>query len=430
MSSVSVSVENPRKLTRETAILVGGGAMAGLVTSGLNLIAGEPVAALGALAFGGVVGLLVNLTDPRAGTPMLRLVLAILGGVTMALLLGLHWAPAAVVGGVLLGLALSLDDGDTRVERAFIVGMYGLALAGATFVTQTLAPLFDSALAASVFSGSTWGVFLAFAGGLKRLKWSRDEVIAEFDEALAELRGDERATLRSGRVLYEQIVRELDRTTDAGMRARAMEIADETSRALVAITRRADELRVAAERTSSRPLQQRIVDLDARIRDARDATVRRELEATLDELVQQVKVRRRFEVARARLEARQQRCFTALERLHVSLVQSSSGADDVAVRESIDSLERLTDEVRWRNLSVDELVEDGAPDGDDVVDSEDVVAEIRAELDAAADDEVVEPEAETVLHGAETGASLAEEPGGTDGHVEVESASEVATSRH
>ena len=105
--SVSVSVENPRKLTKETLIFVGGGALSGLVASGLFLVAGDAVPALGALAFGGVVGLLANLSDPKAGTPMLRLVLAVLAGIAMAglLMLSVPWAVAAAVAGGLFGLA-------------------------------------------------------------------------------------------------------------------------------------------------------------------------------------------------------------------------------------------------------------------------------------------------------------------------------------
>lgn len=427
--SVSVSVENPRKLTKETLILVGGGALSGLVASGLHLIAGSTNAALGALAFGGIVGLLVNLTDPKAGTPMLRLVLAMLAGIAMAGLLSVHWALAALVGGVLFGVAFSLEDGDSTLERGFFAALYGLALVGGLFVSNVLGSMIDVALAANVFAASTWGLFLAFAGGLKRVKWSRDEVMADFADAYAELKGDERETIRNGRVLYEQIVRELDRTEDASHRNRAVEIATETSRALIALTRRSQQLRQGAERTSQRGLQARIVALDERIQAAKDATVRRELEATLDQLVEQVKVRRRFEVARARLEARQQRCFTALERLHVSLIQSGTGADDAAVVESIESLEKLSDEIRWRNLSVDELVEDADPseiDGD----TDDIVAELRALSETSfaeedeQDDEVVlatgdEEEATVLDTSAIADDGGIDEPPGTDGSVEV-----------
>lgn len=433
--SVSVSVESPRKLTKETLILVGGGAGAGIVATGLNLIAGNPVPALGALAFGGVVGLLANLTDPKAGTPMLRLVLAICGGAAMAILLFVHWALAAAAMGVFLGLSFSLEDGDNVLERSFMVGMYALALMGGVFVTRTLGPMFTGAeLFGNIFVGATWGVFLAFAGGLKRIRWNRDEVMAEFKDAYAELRGDDRETIRNGRILYEQILKELERTKEPDTRDRALEIANETSRALIAITSRSQQLRVAAERTAHRQLQSRIVDLDARIQASTDATVRRELEATLEELVEQVKARKRFDVARARLEARQQRCFTALERLHVSLVQSSSGADDVAVIESIESLEKLSDELRWRNLSVDELVGDGAPDPSLTQETDDIVAEIRAELDSASEAGHAEEDesSQTVL---DTGASTddarsSDEPPGTDGSVDVAAEQQAHAGSH
>jgi hypothetical protein len=423
--SVSASVDNPRKLTRESLILVGGGALSGLVATGLNLIAGETVFVLTALAFGGVVGLLANLSDPKAGTPMLRLVLSILGGGAMAALGFVHWALGAAVGGVLLGLAFSLEDGENAMERAVFAGIYGLALIGGLFVTRVLGPMFEIDFASQLFTGATWGVFLAFAGGLKRVQWARDELMSEFKDAYAEMEGPERETIRSGKVLYEQIVKELERTREASTRDRAVEIATETSRALIALTRRSRELRIGALRTSQRQLGSRIVELDERIKNSQDPTVRRELEATLDELVEQVKVRKRFEVARARLEARQQRCFTALERLHVSLVQSASGADDGAVRESIESLERLSDEIRWRNLSVDQLVDGADEEMGEEFDARVIIEEFREEAapdretPVTTDEDVQEdePETQTVLDSgvASDGDDVDEEPPGTDG---------------
>lgn len=425
------TVENPRKLTKEALILLGGGAVSGLVASALQLVAGSANPALGALAFGGVVGLLVNLTDPKTGTPMLRLVLSMLAGIVMAALLSVHWSLAAAAGGILFGAAFSLEDGDSTVERGVFAAIYGLALVGGMYVTNVLGSFIDIALVANIFGASTWGLFLAFAGGLKRVKWSRDELASEFNDAYAEVKGDERETIRTGRILYDQIVKELDRSRDDSHRERAIEIANETSRALIALTRRAQQLRDGAERTSHRGLQSRIVALDERIQASKDATVRRELEATLEQLVEQVKVRRRFDVARARLEARQQRCFTALERLHVSLVQSGSGADDAAVLESIESLEKLSDEIRWRNLSVDELVADTDGDAVEEPDTDDIIAELRAEMDS----EAAEADAEEVVldsaapQAAEDRTVLdtsgssddgdADEPPGTDGSVEV-----------
>lgn len=437
--SVSVTVENKRKFTKESLIFVGGGLVSGVIASILYLIAGSTVPALAALSFGGVVGLLANLTDPKAGTPMLRLVLAIIAGASMALLLPVHWAAGGAAAGLFLGMAFSLEDGDSTLEKGFFAIMYAVAMIGGLFVSNNVGGQMDPGLAQTVFAGSTWGVFLAFAGGLKRLKWTRDELLAEFADAQAELKGDERETIRNGRVLYDQIMRELDRTKDNALRDRGVEIAAETSRALIAITRRAQQLKDGAQRTANRRLQQRIVELDERIQAATDTTVKKELQATLDEMVEQVKVRRRFDVAGARLEARQQRCFTALERLHVALVQSGSGADDGAVQESIQSLEKLSEEIRWRNLSVDELVEGTEEDVDSTSGekTEAIVAEIRAELDAefptedepnvdvVADEPLEEGEEVVFESAADDGADA---PPGTDGSVSaVESATEVAS---
>ena len=445
--SVSVSVDSPRKLTKETLILLGGGAISGLVASGLHLIAGTTNPALSALAFGGVIGLMVNFADPRDGAPTLRLVLAVLAGIAMAILLSVHWAAAAAVGGLLFGAAFSLDN--TGAEKAFFGVLFALAMTGGLYVSNVLGAFIDVAFVQNVFAASTWGLFLAFASGLKRVQWSRDEVRAEFADAYAELNGAERETIHNGRVLYDQILRELERTNDKSQAERAIEIATETSRALIAITQRSQQLREGAAKTSQRGLQSRIVALDERIQNAKDKTVRKELEATLEQLVEQVKVRKRFDVARARLEARQQRCFTALERLHVALVQSGTGADDAAVLDSIESLEKLSDEIRWRNLSVDELVGDSDEVPNEDTETDDIVAELRAELESSSEgehddegdveleasldesDEVVldEPQGRTVLDtGASSTDGTADEPPGTDGSVEVAAEPAHATS--
>ncbi len=413
----SVSLKAPRKYSREIMLLVGGGALAGVVATLLNAIAGASEPALFALSFGGIVGLLTNLTDPREGTPALRLVLAIIGGASMALLLAVNSFAAAAALGLFIGMSLSLDHGDSSAERAFVVVMHALALVPAAFVVEVLAPMIPTELAQLVFSGGVFGVFLSFASGLKRVDWQRDELLAEFKDAYADLRGEERETIRSGRIIYEQIVRELERA-EQQTRDRAADIASETGHALIAITRRSQQLRSAVEKTGHRQLQSRIAEIDRRIEEARDATVERELRATLKELAEQVKARRRFDVARARLEARQQRCFTALERLHVSLVQASAG-DDAGVIESIESLERISDEIRWRNLSVDELVGDEVEPEASEADVDEILADARAGvvLDGADSDSTEEG---TVLDtGAAEDESPTDEPPGTDGSVEV-----------
>lgn len=434
--SVSVSLSENRAFGRESLIAIGGGVLSGVVATGLGVIAGATLPQLAALAFGALVGLAANFADDTNSTPMLRLILAIAGGAAMALLWPLNALIAGAAGGVLLGSAFVLGEEHSTVERLGLIGLYGLWMTAAVFVTQTLSGLVESAFIANVFTGATWGTFLAFAGGLRRLEWRRDEVLATFKAAEADLHGELASTVTSGRVLYEQILRELERAP-AKDRERASEIASETSQALIALCRRADELQSASERTSERKLQMRVVELDERIAGTDDASVRRELEAALDELLHQVKVRKRLDVARARLEARQQRCFTALERLHVSLIQSGTGGsgDDAAVLESLSSLEKLTDEIRWRNLSVEELCGPAdSPDASLEIDDDDLIATIRAGLESKPDvaRDVVsndEPaETPTVLDTAafadDVDASpegLSDGPPGTDGNLESES---------
>lgn len=440
--SVSVSLREERAFGRESLIAIGGGVASGVVATGLAVIAGATLPQLAALAFGAIVGLAANFADDTNSTPMLRLILAIAGGATMAMVWPVHAVLAGAVGGLFLGGAFALGEDHSTFERSAIIAVYAVWMAAAVYVTQTLAGVVESALVANVFTGATWGTFLAFAGGLRRLDWKRDEVLANFREAEADLTGELAQTLKSGRILYEQILQELERTPERD-HERAYEIASETSQALIALCRRAEELRSAAERTSARKLQLRVVELDERIGATGDATVKRELQAALDELLEQVKVRQRMDVARARLEARQQRCFTALERLHVSLIQSGTGgaADDAAVIESLVSLEKLTDEIRWRNLSVEELCDDdGSLDEESTGDDEELIASIRAELDVNGDGVVDEAERAAAAEDASgtvldtsafadevepTDKGLDDGPPGTDGHLESESAEHV-----
>ncbi len=433
--SVSVSISNTRALNREIILLVASGGVSGLVAAGLELLAGQPHPELSVLSFGAVVGLAANLTDSKEGTPMLRLVLALLGGAAMAILMSLNPIAAAAVGGGLIGGALTVGEGYAGMEKAGVWLVHAIGLAIAMFVTGVLATqFFSAAVMVNLFQGAVWGLFMAFAGGLARLNWSRDEVLSQFREAEADLKGSSEENMRNGRQLYEQILAELDRAQQAENRERAKEIAIETARALIALARRADELRVASEVKLRRHLPSRVVELDERIKAEKDATVRKELQATLDELIEQVRVRNRLQVARARLEARQQRCFTAMERLHVALIQGGSGEHaDSALEESMNSLEKLSEEIRWRNLSVDELCE-----GAEVESDEELVADMMAETereesepsedgDESNDAEEVQFDTEAPEEEVETGTvldteSLSDEPktastDGTDGTV-------------
>ena len=112
--------------------------------------------------------------------------------------------------------------------------IYAVALGVAAFVAGVLVPQFFAAgLLGNVFQGGIWGLFLAFAAGLSHLDWSRDEILSEFREAEADLKGTSKESMKNGRQLYEQIVVELSRATEMETQNRAREIATETARALI-----------------------------------------------------------------------------------------------------------------------------------------------------------------------------------------------------
>lgn len=424
--TVRVSLTNPRVYQREAVLLFGGGALSGGVAAVLQVIAGAPISELSALAFGAIVGLLANLTDSKQGTPMLRLTGALVGGAAMAGLWQIHPIMAGLVGGGFLGLSLSVGEARSHAERVGIWLLYSVALAAGVFVTSRLGGTFaDNSFALSLMTGGVWGLFLAFAAGLKRLEWQRDELWSEFRDAEAELKGAEAEDITSGRVLYEAILKELERSKETDLKDRARGITEETCRALIAFAKRSSELQYAADVTQHRQLRKRVVDMQERMQTTRDPQVIKEMEATLHELTEQLRVRARLEVARLRLEARRQRCFTALERLHVSLLQSGGGAFDSALEESIESLERLTDEVSWRNLSVDELA------GDSVGESlEELVNGVEPQVEFARDD--VEPNSggsEVVLDtSCDTLERTQDQSDGTDGTVREESLEEEHSS--
>ena len=357
--SVRISLENSRYYQRDVVHFFGGGAIAGAVAFILHLVAGAPVSSLLALSFGSTLGLMSNLMDSREGTPMLRLVLSVLAGVVMMLTWNVEPMLSSALCGAFLSMAFTLGEG-TRVEKLGWAMLFSIAMVGGVWVSTSIGFLMlsSSTFAFSLASGAIWGLFLSFAAGLRRLRFDRDELWSKLNEAEKDLRGEEAQDIRQGRALYEAIQRELERTKEVDLKARALAITRETTEALVAFARRAEELQTALEVTRSRQLEERAKVLRAELLAIRDQHLAREVEATLREVVEQIQVNKKLEVARRRIEAKKQRCFTALERLHVSLLQGGHGAADSALAESVSNLERLTDEVEWRNLSVDELVGD------------------------------------------------------------------------
>ncbi len=390
---LSVSLNNSRAFGRESRVLIGGGILAGFIASVLGTAVGTVTPLLTVLTFGAIIGLLANFSDLKSGTPMLRLILSILGGVSWVLLMPFHWAIGAAVAGLFFGAAFSSGEGESMTDKLTGWVIFSAALTLAVFTTNGLfSTLFD--ILQNVLSGATWGLFLAFAAGLKRIEWIRNETLSSFRESYSEAAGEERESLYSGRILYEQILTELKRVDDKTSK-RARVIADETSHALITLTRRSGELKLAEERTRGRNLESRVFELDQKISKTKDVTVKKELQAALHEMVEQLRVRRRFGSARARLDARVQRCFTALERLHLSLVQVGSGDNDSILEESLLSMEKLTEEIRWRNLSVNELLQNEEVIDDEIEEElgdefiDDFVAGLREEVSELKTDSVV-----------------------------------------
>lgn len=387
--ATSDTMDAQRDYTRELLALGLGGLGAGLVTSGLGLIAQGHVGPLSVLSFGALLGLGASLLDHESGRSMLRLALGVIAGVAMALLLGVQALAAAALGGVFLGAAYSLEYGDSMAARVGLWLTYGLALAAGVFTSQTLlevgflSSLEQVPLLRELVQGGIWGAFLMVPTGVKYLEVDSDELIIEFKRARVGLDDRHAATLQSARETYGRIRDEIAREGQAEVRERSADIAAEIVRGLIELTRRSNELHQAVSRTQSRPLEVRARELEGRIRATRDAALKRELVAALGEVVEQMRARRRLETACARIEARQQRYLTALDRLHVTLVQNDSLSSTAgALNHSLDELARLTEEVHYKNLSVDDLVDSAFEDLeiDDELDTEDGIDE--AELEA------------------------------------------------
>ncbi len=365
--SASATLQHEEVFERHLLGLVGGGFVAGIVTSILQMVVGREVEALGALSFAAVVGLVVNQLDPRADTALVRLMLALMGGVLMGGVSGLSVAGApwvaAALGGGLLGAALTFDRPQSRGRKWLTWGLFAAALPAGVFTTRTL---FDVALfkpldvmvVHQAFVGTAWGLFLAVAAGASDLQFDKDVIIGRLDEAISRHGEPVRDYLESARDLYRQIVRECSRAEHDDTRLRAREIAAETVASLLRYAGRFEELRDTLRRSGGDRLRRRIDRLDRRLAAIDDPSVARELETARAEVYQQIQMRQRLELACARLESRLQRSVTTLEKLHLTLVQhAASAANDVGLTEALSRLEQLADEVELKNLTIDELCE-------------------------------------------------------------------------
>lgn len=358
--------------SRELLVMAVTGLFSGLVSSGLSLIAGGSHAELAVLSFGAMMGLSASLLERKGALSNLKLVLGVMAGGVMLLFLGTNVLLSAVIGGLLLGTAMTFDREDFGwPQRLALIAAHGLALAAGMYTSGTLMGvgfLSDFAripVLSSVIQAALWTLFLMLPAGLKYMQWRENELSSEIKAASQGLDAKHRHTLDVAQETYERILDEIEREGSEAIRERASAIAQEVIQGLIALTRRSDELHRAIQRTNARPLEIRARELEDRIRATRDVALRRELVAALSEVVEQMRTRRRLETACARIEARQQRYLTALDKLHVTLVQNDSlSSSEGALVHSLDELSQLTEQVRWQNLSVDELL-DGAP-GDEM----------------------------------------------------------------
>lgn len=373
--SASATLHHEELFNRHLLGLVGGGFVAGIVTSVLQMVVGRPVEALGALSFAAVVGLVVNQLDPRSDTALVRLLLALMGGVVMGgvsamSVAGAPWW-AAAAGGGLLGAALTFDRPQSRARKLLTWGAFAAALPAAVFTTETLlaSALFkplNVLVVRETLSGTAWGLFLAVAAGASDLRFDKDALAGRLDEAISRYGEPLRDYLESARDLYRQVRRECERAEHDDTRQRAREIAGDTVESLLRFAGRFEELRDTLRSSGGERLKRRIERLDKRLAEVDDASVVRELQRARDEVYQQVQMRQRLELACARLESRLQRSVTTLEKLHLTLVQQAASAvNDVGLTEALARLEHLADEVEFKNLSIDELCDVDALGGVD-----------------------------------------------------------------
>ncbi|AWV89697.1 hypothetical protein [Bradymonas sediminis] len=366
--STQMTLRNESIFDRHLVALVGGGLVAGVVSGVLGLVIGEQLPQMGALSFAAVVGLAINQADPREDSALVRLIFALIGGVLMGLILPLGFAGAplvaAAVGGGFIGAAVTFDRQESTVRKWLGIALFALALPAGVFSSGVLFPesalqFLEPVFGRQALIGATWGVFMAVAAGLSDLRPENDAQLALLDRAIAEHQQPVRDYLESARELHQQVLRESERSQSADARRRAGEIARETIDSLLRFAQRSRELRAALQATGSERLTRRINRLNQRIAATTNPAIARELTQARDDAREQAQMRERLDLACVRLETRQQRCVTTLEKLHLTLVQHSSHAvSDLGLTESLAQLEQFADEVQFQNLSVDELCED------------------------------------------------------------------------
>lgn len=362
MSSFTLS--DPLGFDRDFTVAGIAGVVSGLVASLLVAIAGSHHHELMALSFGGTLGVAASFAPGEGATPILRVIASLAGGVVFASALPTA-STAALLGGGMFGLALAVDEDDAGRLAAALCS--AAAIGAAYFTTTTLFEfgvpnIAGMPVVGELLTGGVWGLFFVAAGGIRRLRWNGDTVTRELERAVEEAGEPERGMIRAARELYEPVCEAIERLEDESLRERAEGIVREIVHAHLRFSRRAFELREASAVQRDGDIDARIQSIDERLADASSDEIIEELEAARREYYRQSQIRERIETATTRLEVRQRRCVTALERLHMQLVEHGR-ADDTRMRleDSVEDLDELTDRMKWRSLSVEEICNAEAP---------------------------------------------------------------------
>ena len=383
----SLMLDDEQRFNRDLRALMAGGLSSGLVGALLSTIAGGHAYALMAISFAGLVGLFSASSEKGGETPILRVLLGLIGGGIAATAFP-NPVFGAVLGGAALGLALSLEQ--ELQDQIGAVAALAITFGAGVFSSETLIAsgaleMIDFPFIQQLAQGSIWGTFSVLGIGATQLRWREDPHVEQIQGAREAVGGEESHHMREAERLYKLIREEASEKASKEIEQKSRRIAVHVLEALEALARRSHALRNALEDNPGNALEHRIERLEERIEHASEPSIRHELEAARADLVEQVDMRGHIETAITRLELRQQRCVTALERLHIHLVQESSiEVADRGLDASLEELEDMASEISWRNLSIDKLCDPLQGEIDDMEVDED---DIDVELDAKTEDE-------------------------------------------
>lgn len=369
----SLKLEDENGFDRDAGVLAAGALAAGLLAAGSGLVAGSGWSfELLLLSFGGSVGVAAGWADPDDDRALLSAVLGVLGGVLGLVLPGPAWLAGAATGGF-VGMALALREETPRQVGSALATTAALgagAYAATTMVDSAGEVVGLLPGGVEVGTAAVLGIFALVAAGGRRLDRHSGQLAGRLLEARRERQGKEASVLDEAVETVRGLTSLLDRAT-ADDRRRAERVAEETVRSLVVLTRRSDLLRETLADRSEDRVADRIDAIDTELQTEEAPRLRREIEATREELAGRRETRERLESELARLEVRQHRCVSALERLRMAVAATTSAdASDGKLEACVDEVDSLNREVEWRQQSVEELL-DGAEEVADLVDDDD-----------------------------------------------------------